>query len=190
MSEDVKDEKVEARKTPSEEQKKTAIENITENIKPKNEQIDLLKDAEHPPKKTDKSISGKILDKVSESVRSIGHKTAVTTKKGDIPERKNSPSTIRNKDEGALGSSESESTDKAEVTEKKATNHNFVESVCSRCGLEKSKATTECFGSPLPRATLLKFNEGTVDFKNGTWRMIEKKDEEKAPEVEEEKRED
>ena len=48
---------------------------------------------------------------------------------------------------------------------------------CSACGLVQGNTTSECFGQQLFPATLLKFNAGDIDYKDGRWRPVEKKEE-------------
>lgn len=55
------------------------------------------------------------------------------------------------------------------VTETDGHTYSGDDLICRICGLEKGNTTTVCFGRPLFRVTLKKFNEGKLDYNGTSW---------------------
>lgn len=136
----------ENRTQPTEEKKGESIENITNEIPPDDEKVDLLQDAE----------SGKDTKRKP---------TTTITKKGEIPERKNT--------ESEAAKSIREGKEKVKKTRDSKSHAFNTEGICVRCGVHKDFATTDCFGIHLSPATALKVKAGKVNYVGGRWIKVE-----------------
>lgn len=130
----------EKRAKPSEEKKDESIENITNEVPPNKEKVDLLKDAE----------DGKDTKRKP---------TTTITKKEEIPVKESTESEV------AKATRE----DKAKKKRNPKSHAFNDDGICVRCGVHKDNATTDCFGRPLPMVTAEKVREGKVDYINGAW---------------------
>ncbi len=134
----------ESRTKPSNKQKSESIDNITDNVPPNHEKVDLLKDAE-------------------EGKDTKRKPTTVITKKEEIPIKENTES------KAAKGTREGkERVKKARNLKSHAFND---DGICVRCGCGdiEGSTTTDCFGRHLPRVTAVKVKDGIVDYVNGAW---------------------
>ncbi len=143
----------EHRTQPSEGKKGESIENITNEMPPNTEKVDLLKDAE----------DGKDTKRKP---------TTTITKKEEIPKKENT--------ESEAAKTTREGKEKVRKARNPKSHAFKDDGTCVRCGAgnKVGSTTTDCFGRPLPTVTAEKVKEGIVDYVGGAWIKIEPCEEE------------